>query len=731
MKPFSRLKEVSMRHWLRLAILSLCFNPLAYGQYAWLMVQHPQETWRYGTGTIEDATIVLKPRGTHLQCDLYLQFSPRGVFSSALDSVEVRFNFTLDQEASLTDMWLWVEEDIMKALILDRWTASSIYENIVKRRRDPCLVLKDGYGYYDVKIYPLQGNGRRRIMLSYLIPMQWGARSVTVPLPAHLLKASNYDPPMFRVRVQPDPSFKAPRLLEYPEKPFEAVYDSATGPLLQVEIPGSMQNTRTSMTLGMEFAVERELFLVRYESGTEGYYQMAFLPYKVLGEELSRRVAFLLDYDELSASMDKAVFLQNVEDMLSNHFVDADSFNILFRSYSGIVRASPGWFPASAAGIDSAFSVARADSLKPFSALRDLLLDGISFVHEQGSGSILLVSSSTDYCDYRLANPLINELKTALDPMVPIHVVDCAIRYYKVLYIDDRYFYNNTYLWENLTRLTGGGYSTTQDWSTGDLPSQLNAIVPYLRGAPGAFDVQTRLENGFCTSRYTISGASEATVSWDSPIHQVGKYYGSFPFIAEFSALVQGRPVNRVFRVNPEDAIIGDSTVGQAWAGQWIVQMEGEQQTNQLTKQIIDLSLKSRVLSYHTAFLALEPNDTLPACFTCSDESGGTSAIEETADADTVADVGVAAFPNPFNASTTIRVQLPRDVTPDQVAVRIFNTLGQVVRSFDPLEMAGTGRATYVWDGRNDAGVTLASGMYVFVLSSPRGNQSVKLMMVK
>jgi flagellar hook assembly protein FlgD len=306
-----------------------------------------------------------------------------------------------------------------------------------------------------------------------------------------------------------------------------------------------------------------------------------------------------------------------------------------------------------------------------------------------------------------------------------------AIRYYKVLYADDRYFYNNTYLWENLTRLTGGGYSTTQDWMTGDFPSQLNEIVPYLRGAPGAFDVQTRLENGFCTSRYTIGGLSEASVSWDSPIHQVGKYYGSFPFIAEFSALVEGRPVNKVFRVDAADAVIGDSTVVQSWAGQWISQMEGEPQTNQLTKQIVDLSMEARVLSYHTAFLALEPNDTLPACLTCQDESGGTSVIEETADTSAVSDVTVDAFPNPFNASTTIRVKLPRDVTPDQVAVRIFNTLGQVVREFDPMEMAGTGRAAYVWDGRNDAGSTLASGMYVFVLSSPRGNQSAKLLMVK
>jgi hypothetical protein len=561
--------------------------------------------------------------------------------------------------------------------------------------------------------------------------MQWGARSVTVPLPQHLLKASNYGPPTFRVRLKPDLTFKAPRLLEYPEKPFTALYDSVAGPMLETEIPGSLLSQRNSMTLSLDFATERELYLVRYEKGGEGYYQMAFLPYKVLGEELSRRVAIALDYDELSAPMSREDFLANVKEMLLSHFVETDSFTVLYRTHSGIARAAPGWISASAAAIESTFASPIADSLVSLSALRPLLLDGIEFVQANGGGSLLLTSSSTDYCDYRLANPFINELKAALSPMVPIHVVDFSVRYYKVLYIDGRYFYNNTYLWENITRLTGGGYSTTQDWQTGDFPAQLNYIVPFLRGAPGAFDVQTRLENGFCTSRYTLGGVSEATVSWDSPIHQVGKFYGSFPFIAEFSALVEGRPVNKVFRVEAGDAITGDSAVVQSWAGQWIAEMETEEQTNQLTKQIVDLSLNARVLSQHTAFLALEPNDTLPACVTCDDESGGISAVETTAAVDTVSDVTLDAYPNPFNASTTIRVALPPGVNADQVGVRIFNTLGQVVRSFDPAELAGTGRASYVWDGRNDAGATLASGMYVFVLSSPRGNQSAKLMMIK
>ncbi|HXH19712.1 MAG TPA: hypothetical protein VNJ07_11585, partial [Chitinophagales bacterium] len=84
----------------------------------------------------------------------------------------------------------------------------------------------------------------------------------------------------------------------------------------------------------------------------------------------------------------------------------------------------------------------------------------------------------------------------------------------------------------------------------------------------------------------------------------------------------------------PERAIIhdswlwvntGDTLTRKIWAGNFIYAREQEQQLNSTKREIIDTSLANRVLSLYTAFLALEPNDTISACETCEDDSDNTN----------------------------------------------------------------------------------------------------------
>ncbi len=67
-------------------------------------------------------------------------------------------------------------------------------------------------------------------------------------------------------------------------------------------------------------------------------------------------------------------------------------------------------------------------------------------------------------------------------------------------------------------------------------------------------------------------------------------------------------------------------------------------------------------------------------------------------------------FPNPFNPSTSIRYALPRMV---QVSVSIYNTLGQRVKTLEIPQQAA-GRHELIWDGKDDNGRALPSGMYVY-----------------
>ena len=74
-------------------------------------------------------------------------------------------------------------------------------------------------------------------------------------------------------------------------------------------------------------------------------------------------------------------------------------------------------------------------------------------------------------------------------------------------------------------------------------------------------------------------------------------------------------------------------------------------------------------------------------------------------------------FPNPFNPETWIPYQLSED---SPVSVSIYDTTGKLIRTLSlGYQSAGfyynRGRAAY-WDGRNETGESVASGVYFYQL---------------
>ncbi|HPF36109.1 MAG TPA: FlgD immunoglobulin-like domain containing protein, partial [Candidatus Krumholzibacteria bacterium] len=67
------------------------------------------------------------------------------------------------------------------------------------------------------------------------------------------------------------------------------------------------------------------------------------------------------------------------------------------------------------------------------------------------------------------------------------------------------------------------------------------------------------------------------------------------------------------------------------------------------------------------------------------------------------------ASPNPFNPSTRLRFRLER---PAAVELQVFDARGRQVRRFPPQTYA-PGEHAAVWDGRDDAGRALGSGVFL------------------
>lgn len=84
-------------------------------------------------------------------------------------------------------------------------------------------------------------------------------------------------------------------------------------------------------------------------------------------------------------------------------------------------------------------------------------------------------------------------------------------------------------------------------------------------------------------------------------------------------------------------------------------------------------------------------------------------------------------YPNPFNPNTVIEYEVP---TKDQVVMVIYNSAGQTVRKlFD--EPSEAGKHVVLWDGRNDQGVAVSSGVYFYQLLAGSFAQAKKMILVK
>ncbi len=84
-------------------------------------------------------------------------------------------------------------------------------------------------------------------------------------------------------------------------------------------------------------------------------------------------------------------------------------------------------------------------------------------------------------------------------------------------------------------------------------------------------------------------------------------------------------------------------------------------------------------------------------------------------------------YPNPFNPVTTIRFALPQS---GNVTLKIFNLSGQLVRTLVSSEFAA-GQHQIVWNGRNDNGEKVASGMYLYRITAGSFVQTKKMMLMK
>ncbi len=701
-----------------------------------LIVRNPQQNWNTDQGTIEKATFSIRPKGLYMEVGMYLTFSARNTNLEWVEQLEVECHFELPEKAVVHDSWLWIGDTIIKGDIMDRWQASSIYEEIVDRQQDPSILFKNSKTQYELRIFPMKGTETRKVKITYLVPGNWNKTSVSIPLPMSLLQMSRNNLPELSILAWPDEHWQNPRLLELLQYDFELTNNSEE---LGEHYAAIVENPYQENQLHFAFdsPVNEGVFVSRFEGETDNIYQLALLPNQLFEVKNEEKIAILVDYDANNTNLSKNNIIDNIKKELLNNFASNDAKFNVFLSNLTTYKVSDTWLTASEANINSTFDALVdddiiEDELSNYSNLPTLLLNGIQFIQENGNdGHILLVSNSQQLGDYPAANQLIDDLLELMGEVeIPIHVASYQNSNFANYYFNDTYYRGNEYFYLNISRLTGGEYFSNHN-TNNVLAENFSNTLNALSGIGSSFDLHTSLDDGFCHSRYNINNTNldNTSIFFNQPILQIGKYEGNFPFTVEFTGVYNGEILGHKVAVTADDVVPVDDISEKIWTNCYIEDLTyNYPQDNSIINTIIEESITKRVLSTYTAFLCLEPEQRGEICLDCIDEetTGPTSVEDIVVDSTLV----ITAAPNPFQQETTIKIEVTEQMPPSKISGAIYNALGQRVKQLD-ISLANNNQYTFTWNATNEAGQSLSKGMYLVVIQTPTKRHTLRLMYMK
>lgn len=144
-------------------------------------------------------------------------------------------------------------------------------------------------------------------------------------------------------------------------------------------------------------------------------------------------------------------------------------------------------------------------------------------------------------------------------------------------------------------------------------------------------------------------------------------------------------------------------------------------------EEVEGLSVRARFTSFTKGYCWYDDFEILPF----DDPKDSKTAIDDKlAGENTLLPVDYAVvknYPNPFNPETTVEYQLPADAT---VTLTVYNLLGQQIQTLlNEFRLAGKHRV--VWNGLDQDGMSVPSGIYIVRLTSEKYNLTHKMLLMK
>jgi Ca-activated chloride channel family protein len=242
--------------------------------------------------------------------------------------LEGTYIFPLPEDASISKFSMFIKGEEIKGEILDREKAKRIYEEIVRRRKDPALLEYYNQGMFRARVYPIPAHGETRIKLGYsqILKLENGLCEYKYSLSTEKFSQN----PLESVKID---------LVINSDVPIKNVYSPTQEIRIQrendhqVKVSYWEENTKPNKDFVLYYTLSEEEIgfnLLSYKDEKEGNFFMAlFSPQLQRAEKpLRKKIIFLLD---TSGSMqgEKIKQAKNALIFCLNSLNPGDSFNLI------------------------------------------------------------------------------------------------------------------------------------------------------------------------------------------------------------------------------------------------------------------------------------------------------------------------------------------------------------------------------------------------------------------
>ncbi|MFQ6100035.1 MAG: VIT domain-containing protein [Anaerolineae bacterium] len=263
---------------------------------------------------------------------------------------EGTYVFPLPEGAAVSEFIMWVDGKPVEGKILEADEARQIYEDIVRRRRDPALLEYAGRGAVQAHIFPIPPGGSRKIELEYsqVLPVVNGLVRYVYPLNTEKFSARPLEEVSIHVEVRSNDAMHA----VYSPTHQDRVYIERDGDY-RATVGYEESDVLPDQDFELVYTVSQEdvgLNLLTYrEQPDDGFFLLLVAPTVEVekGRVIPRDVFLVLD---TSGSMEGEKIEQAKEALsyVLEHLNEEDRFKVIAFS-TGLQRYAPGLRPASEA----------------------------------------------------------------------------------------------------------------------------------------------------------------------------------------------------------------------------------------------------------------------------------------------------------------------------------------------------------------------------------------------